>query len=217
MAWNKHVFWQALVVALLVFFMGIFWGVYFEEVRINKIENFYFDSETEIFDLNLASDIVFDENIDCDSAVDNTIFFADRIYAEAKRLEKYDDANKVTEDLILLHRRYDLLRVMLWRQTLKTKESCSGDLNSVVYIYQYQKPSINTRALQGVMSNKLLDLKKEYGDKMVLIPIAGDTGVQSLDIMREIYDVEDYPVILVNEEAQFKSVDDLTGIEEALK
>ncbi len=212
---NKHVFWQALVVALIVFCSGIVVGVYFEGLRIDKIENFYFDSETDIFDSEISSEIIFDFGLDCKLFNEQSVLFADRIFEEARMLEKYDDSNRITKELISLHRRYDLLRVMLWKQIIYSKERCGG-INTIVYIYQYIEPPVNTEAVQGAMSNHLLDLKGKYKDELILIPIAGDTAVRSLEILEDIYKIEDYPVIVVNEEHKIYNLDSMGEIEQHL-
>ena len=50
---NKHVFWQAFVVAFVIFWTGILIGVWFEDSRYNDLEKFYFNSETDLFDISL--------------------------------------------------------------------------------------------------------------------------------------------------------------------
>ena len=213
---NKHVFWQALVVALIIFWTGLLLGTYFERARIDEIQGFYFDSETEIFDLNLVSDILKGNETNCEIFASQSILFADRIYAEALQLEKYDSSNKITEEAVSLHKRYDLLRVMLWKSIVENKKTCKEKINTVVYLYDYVDTPINEKAIQGTMSNFLVDLKKNKGSKIILIPIATDTGVKSLDISREIYKLEKVPVIFVNEEFKVESLDSLDKIEEHL-
>ena len=53
---NKNTFWQALVLALVIFWTGILLGVMFEGARANKLESYYLDSETGIFDINFRRD-----------------------------------------------------------------------------------------------------------------------------------------------------------------
>ncbi len=207
---NKHAFWQALVMALIIFWTGIILGVLFENSRINKIEEFYKQSETDILDIQLASDILNAYNFDCNFALYESISFADRIYEEAKTLEKYDASNKITEDMINLHKRYDLLRTILWRNTIMLQEKCPKKVNVVVYLYEYVNPSINTQAKQIALSKVLLDLKKKHGDKIILIPIAYDTNVKSLSLFREEFSLDKFPVIFIN---QKNKVTELTTIE----
>jgi len=212
---SKHTFWQALISALVVFWAGILLGVYFENSRIGTVNEMYLDSQTDIFDFELSSEIIGDYGLNCNIINQKSVMFADKIYEEAIKLEKYDNSNKITKDMISIHRRYDLLRVMLWKDIIKNKEKC-GEVNTVVYLYEYDDVALNKRSIQGAFSNFLIDVKKEFKDDIILIPIAVDTNIDSLDILREFYELDSVPVVFVNEEHKFDSIDFLEGINEVL-
>ena len=53
---------------------------------------------------------------------------ADKIYHEARILERYDDSRKISETLKYVHQRYDLLRTLLWINTAEIKEKCKGTI-----------------------------------------------------------------------------------------
>lgn len=212
---SKHSFWQALVIALIIFWTGIMLGILFENNRTSKLENFYKSSETQIFDVQLTGNLLLNSpNQDCSIALLENIEFADKIYEEAKTLEKYDASNKITEDVVKLHSRYDLLRTMLWINAITLQEKCPNETNIVVYLYQYIEPSINTQAKQITVSKVTSDLKKKYGDKVLLIPIAYDTDVKSLSLLRSKYQLNEFPVVMIN---QKNKINDLTTVEELEK
>lgn len=214
---SKHVFWQALIIALIIFWSGILIGMLFENSRIEKLEDFYFGAKTDISDFELSSEILYEGDYGCALIQEHSVLLADKIYAEARLLEKYDDSNKITKGLIGLHRRYDLLRTILWKNIIENKERCNSDLNTVVYLYNYDNPGLNVKAIQEAMSNFLIDLKGKYGDEIILIPIAVDTNVGALDLLRGIYGLEKSPSIFVNEEFKFETLDSLENLEESLK
>jgi hypothetical protein len=214
---NKHAFWQAFIVASAIFWIGIMLGVWFESQRTAKLEDFYFNAETNIFDVQLRGDILRMFDFDCETALSENIKFADRIYQEAQELEKYDASNRITDDIVNLHARYDLLRVMLWRNTVVLQEKCSNETNVVVYLYQYKEPSVNTRARQITMSSVLLDLKEKYGDRVILIPIAYDTDVTSLDLFEEAYNLSEFPVVIINQESKFTGLFSVEDLEKELR
>ena len=81
----------------------------------------------------------------------------------------------------------------------------------MVYLYEYDDPSVATRAQQSALSRVLIDLKDKYGDEVVLVPIAHDTGVKSLDLLIENYGVREFPSVIVNGE---HVVSGLVGVEE---
>jgi len=167
-------------------------------------------------DFELSSKIIFQTNQSCDRVVEKSVFLANVVYAEALKLEKYDSSNKLTERFELLHRRYDLLRTMLWKDIIDNKKICNSKINTVVYLYEYTNPSFETKGMQGAMSNYLGDLKNEYGDKIILIPIASDTDLDSLNSLKEAYNITKIPMIFVNEKYKFDTLDSLKDIREAI-
>jgi hypothetical protein len=211
---SKHSFWQGLVVALIIFWTGIILGVYFENSRANKLENFYYNTETDIFDVLLKRDILKEGNFKCENIMKENINFADKVFLESKELEKYDAANKITNDILDLHKRYDLLRVMLWNSVLDLQEKCPGYTNLLVYIYQYDDPNVDIGAKQITFSKVLVDAKEKHGDKVLLIPIAYDTGVKSLELFIEEYELYDFPVVLVNGNETFTELFTVEDLEE---
>lgn len=212
---NKSAFWIAFIVAFFVFWFGILLGITFEKSRIDEVKNFYFESETQISDFELTSNIIKSSNMSCDMIYQQSIIFADRIFKEASKLEKYDDSNKLTSELIYLHRRYDLLRTVLWMDLIKAEEKC-GKMNVIVYLYDYIDPSLTTKATQGTMSNFLVELKKKYEDKIILIPIAADTGVDSIQILRDRYGLENTPSILFNGKIKIDDLDQIKNFDEGI-
>lgn len=213
---NKHVFWQAMVIAFVIFWSGLMLGILFEGQRVNQLEEVYFNSETDIFDIQLKNELLAKFEFDCNVALIENIAFADKIYFEAKELEKFDSANRLTEEVINVHKRYDLLRTMLWDSVIDLQESCPGVTNSVVYIYEYDRPNPAVHAKQIAMSRVLSDLKGKYGGQVILIPIAGDTGIRSLDLLMLKYEVKDLPSIVINQDHVITDLVTLEDLEEYL-
>ncbi len=212
---SRHVFWQALVIALVIFCGGILVGMFFENSRIEKLEDFYFTSKTELLDFELFSEILYEDEDNCDIIKESSVLLADKIYVEALKLEKYDNSNKITEDLITLHKRYDLLRTLLWKKIIENKKICN--LDTVVYLYKYDNPDLNTKAIQETMSNFLLDLKREKGSEIILIPIAVDTDLISLNYLIEGFNISQFPVVIINEEYIISNLDSMEDLETYLK
>ena len=211
---NKHAFWQAFVIAVIIFMAGIMLGIVFENSRTSKLEGFYRSSETEIFDVQLTGNLLANTlNFDCSTALEENIKFAERIYQEARTLEKYDESNKITEDIINIHKKYDLLRTMLWINMIEFQKKCPKETNTVVYLYQYIEPSIEIQAKQNTMSKIILELKKKYGDKVILIPIAYDTDVASLNLLKARYEIKEFPVVIINQEYKTTKLSTLEELE----
>ena len=212
---NKNSFWQALVVALIIFWSGILIGIFFEDSRVAEITAFYSDSETSISDFETASDLIFNEDMDCSRLNEEATIFANRIYEEAKKLEQYDNSNKITDRVIHLHKRYDLLRTILWKKIIENKQQCQEPINTVVYLYKYKTNNVNTISTQRTISNYLTEIKKQNPD-IILIPIAADMNILSLDILKEIHNVTQTPAIIINEQHTIYNLTNINQIQPLL-
>ncbi|MFH0711808.1 MAG: hypothetical protein V1889_01750 [archaeon] len=209
---NKHSFWQALIITLIIFWSGILIGIFFEDSRVAEITAFYSDSETSISDFETASSLIFNENIDCSRLNEEAIIFADRIYEEAKKLEQYDNSNKITDRVIHLHKRYDLLRTILWKKIIENKKQCTEPVNTIIYLYKYKAEDIGTISTQKTISNYLTEIKKQNPDA-ILIPIAADMNILSLDILKEVYNITQTPTIIINEKHIIHDLNNLDQIQ----
>ncbi len=124
--------------------------------------------------------------MDCDELDMEAMIFADKIYEEAKKLERYDNANKITDRVLHLHKRYDLLRTILWNKIIENKAQCNASANTVVYLYNYLTEDIGEISTQKTMSNYLTRLKNENAEIVVLIPIAEEHVVYDLTGLEQI-------------------------------
>ena len=213
---EKHVFWEALLIAIFIFSVGILLGVILENWRTASIEELYFQSELQLLDLRIQSEIFSFKDFDCDNAVQENINFGDKIFEEALLLQELEESQTLTETLKLQHKKYDLLRTLFWVNSIKIKERCRNPFHTVVYIYEY-RPDFDTGARQTAFSKFLSDLKNEVGHEIVLIPIAGNMDLVSTESMMREYGVRRLPVVIVDEEHKIYEIDDLSRIESLVK
>lgn len=206
----KNVFWEALLLTILVFGIGLIFGIGIEESRLNDINEKYVQSEISLMDIVAFNSMITLENSSCDFLITSNLEFADKVYEEAKLLEKYEEAGKLTNDMIIAHKRYDLLRTFLWINAIKTSKICTENFNVVVYLYEYETADLAQKATQNVWSNVLFDLKQKEGSKIILIPIAADSGLASLDSLLNKYKVNKFPVVIVND----KIITELSSVNE---
>lgn len=195
---SKHAFWEALIITVAVFALGIFIGIAYENANASKINSFYSSSEISLID-SLALNNVFQSNtVTCSAFINSSIDFADRIYQEAYTLEQYESAGKITDSLRLAHTRYDLLRTLLWADVMQIPEKCKTNLSTVVYLYQYDTPDLNQKALQSTWSQILFDLKQQQGNRIILIPIAVDSNLSSLNSLTSSFNITKYPAVIID-------------------
>jgi hypothetical protein len=195
---RRHAFWKAFLVAVLIFSLGLVLGVYLEQLRSDESNLSFYNSEVSLYDSYALSSLIDSRSISCNQLNNVIIDFADKIYYESLVLEEYDSANKITESSKIVHRKYDVLRTIYWINVMNLKKKC-GDINTVVYLYDYESEDISTVASQITWSRVLKDLKDERGNDFVLIPIAADQEILSLDVLVKDLGVESFPAIVINE------------------
>jgi len=195
---QKHVFWEALLVTILIFTIGIFLGIMLEGNRINTINEYYAQSEISLMDMLIFQDLVKSEGTSCELLIESNINFADKIYNEAILLSKYDN-EQLTKGAELAQKRYALLRTLLWMNTIKTQEKCKNNFNSAIYLYDYATDDLAKKAEQKVWEKILQDIKEELGQEIILIPIAVDQDFISLDSIIKTYQIEQLPVVILND------------------
>ena len=212
---QKNVFWQALLITILIFSIGVISGVILENWRANRINYLYSISELELLDIKLQNDIYSSYNFDCKEAIKENIKFADKIYEEAKLLGRYEKASRLTDTIIFQHKKYDLLRIMLLLNSIKIKNKCNASYYNLVYFYQFNNPSLDTEAKEDVFSNLLAEIKNKKGDKVLLIPIAADNNITSVNILMNEYNISknELPVILINEKIKLNNLVNIEDIE----
>ncbi len=215
---QKSVFWQAFISAAFVFGLGILIGYMIENYRTSKMSDIFAQSELDLLDARTQNEIYKLEQIDCNSAINENIKFADRVYEEAKLLDKYKQANKMTETIVREHKKYDMLRTLFWLNSVSIKQRCNATYHNIVYLYQFKNPRLDQKAKQSVMSNILKELKEKEGNSIMLIPIAADNNITSVDLLLSIHkiDKENLPVILIDEKIKIYDIETVEQIEQQL-
>ncbi len=213
---QKFIFLFALIATLFVFNLGIFMGYMLEASRINKIEKTYLETDMWLLDQRIQNDAEQIVGFSCDNLIEENIKFGDKIFQDALQIKKYEDANRINNDIIAEHRKYDLLRTLFWVNSIEIKQKCNSDFHIVTYIYKYNNPSIQQTSKQNFFSNLLSELKQKYGNEILLIPIAGDNNLVSLDLLMKEYDISELPTILIDEETKLIEVNNMEEIEKYL-
>jgi len=212
---NYVYFLLALLVAAFVFTFGILMGIFIENARANFAQENFAQLEVELLDARLLSDLI--TNTDCETAIQENTDFADRVFFESLILDDYQESAEISETIKIQHEKYDLLRSMIWLNSIKIKEKCGANYHNVVYIYQFDNPGINKKAEQETISNILIDLKNEKKQDILLISIAGDTNLPSIELLKKKYDITYLPTVIIDENIKIENIEDLDKIGDYVK
>ena len=212
---KKRVFLEALLLTLLVFLLGMLVGVLFEEKRVDVIKEYYIQSEVSLMDIFALNNFANLKDVDCDNLRNSNVDFADRIYEEAKLLDRYEKSGRLTDDMNLQHKKYDVMRTFLWINTMKYNELCEEKrTHTIVYLYDYSTKDLSIKATNSVWSKILEDLKEKYGHDIILIPIAIDSNLVSLNSILENFEIEKYPALIVDNKYVIEELSSVEEIEE---
>lgn len=205
---SKHAFWIALVFTLAVFIFGLVMGFFLETQRAGQVQKNLIASELNMLDEQLRNRVNERFNISCESSVSDTFNFAERIFHEAAKMETYDASSNLDDTLKLLHKRYDLLRLMLWTEAIELKQKCSKEFHIAVYIYAYGIEDISKKSMQSSMERLLIDFKNKYGDEILLIPIAGNLELGAINKVLDYYEIsaDELPVVVIDEKIVLKGL-----------
>lgn len=199
MVGTKHVFWQALIVTVAIFGIGVMIGFFVEDSRTSSLNDQLVKSEVNLIDQQLRSRLIHDFSINCDLAQKQIFLFADQVYEEASTLERYDSAQTFKDTLDSLHRRYDLLRLLMWTESVELRQRCNAPYHTLLYFYAFNTEDVEQQATQRAFSHLLLDLKDQHPNDLLLIPVAANLNVSSVDLLASQYKIDHLPAIVVDE------------------
>lgn len=207
---KKHVFWEALIITVVIFLGGLFLGMLIEAANTNEISNLYLQSEISLSDATATSRLIENKNLDCELIKESNIQVANRIYEEAKLLELYEDAGKLTDTMKLLHKKYDLLRALLWTSNQESLERCEN-YNLIVYLYEYGTEDTSKKALQNVWSKILVDIRTQSYD-VLLLPIAANQNLTSVEYTVADYNITQLPALVINNDEVLYELKDANAV-----
>jgi hypothetical protein len=218
MANSKNAFWQALVVTIFVFIAGLVLGFYIELSNVSKSDFMIRSSEVDFLDQQIkVSQLSSQLNLSCESAKKNLFNFANEIYADALEFEKEGGQSKLTEEQReVLHKRYDLLRVNLWIESLELRNRCDDNFHVVLYFFDYSTKEVEVKSEQTVLSLVLMDLKNNHPDEILLLPIAANLNLGSVNIIKENYNISSSPSVIVDESLVIDSLVTLDELEQKI-
>lgn len=192
---QKNVFWEALIISLFIFGIGLVLGILLENNRSNETLRIYLASETNLLDIQIFSDLILQENLDCELITRKNINFGNEIYSDALKFEQYEEARRISPEIREHRERFDLLRTLFWINSKKIQENCEG-FSIIVYLYQHPPKDSIEEAKQEVFSRYLANLKRDFGDSMMLIPISYNSDLVSLQTLLSEYEIEKTSILV---------------------
>ena len=212
-----RIFVESFFIALVIFLIGFSIGFYFESFRTSSIIKNYNENEIHLLDFKLQNYYyqIMGKNF-CDAAIQQNFKFADEIYNEGLKLERYEEANQLSDEILTEKKKYVLLKTELWLNTILLRKKCNRHFDTIVYFYSSDPSNTLKVAQQKMISNILKEIKHKRGNSIVLIPIAGDLNLGIIDLQMKSYNVTSLPSILINEKTVMEGFHSEKEIEKLL-
>lgn len=206
---KNNIFIKTTVITVIIFILGILVGLWLDNNRLNEIKDSITSMDIEWNDARLQN--VFYQKISnqsnsCENAINSNLEFNSRIYQEGVEIEKSEVMNKFTPEIVYEKRRYALLQLQFWSNSIILKESCNANYSSVVYFYSFFDES--KKIDQDIQSIILSNLKKECGNNFILIPLPLDLNISTIDFIKSSYKINSAPSILINEKTVLEGIQD---------
>jgi hypothetical protein len=200
---GRRTFLIAGVLTALVFFAGIAVGVWLDTSRLEDVRTVLEDINDRWNDARMQSLYyqTFEKSGNfCEAALKSNLEFNKNIYEEGLKIDRYEKVNKFTPSLVLEKRKYALLQLQFWMNSVQLRNSCDFNYTTIVYLYSTNESYGIDQKLQSAV---LLDSKEKCGDDLMLIPLPADLGdgftVQTIELLKSSHNVTTYPAILINE------------------
>lgn len=202
----RYYFLEALGITLFLFLIGFMIGFSIEQTRNNELNRYYDNTEDALGELQNQLDISNLGKYTCSELIERNFKIGDQIYTQALIFDKYEDSAIFTKtQLIIEHKKFDILRTLFWINSIKIKERCGKEaFDTLVYLYDYESDVVKDVAKQKVMAMITQKIKQTYPDKLILIPIAKNLNISELNLIIEDYEsLNEAALIVVNEEELF--------------
>ena len=185
---------RSLILTLVVFSAGVFLGIWLEDMRINHIKNRLLEVEVNWNDVRMQSSLM---EMSCPIALDVNKEFGEKLLKEGEEIERYEKANVMSQEIITQKKKYALLQIQYWLNTIKLRERCNASINTVLYFYSQFDP--NVRLQQNIQSRVLVDLIHDCKGKLLTFPLPIDLDIASVEILKRRFNVTKAPSLVINE------------------
>jgi hypothetical protein len=203
---TQNTFFKAALLTTVVFLIGIFVGVWLDTLRLEDVQTALEEINDRWYDARMQS--LYFQTFEktpgfCNAAIDANLEFNEKIYEEGLKIERYEEVNKFTPSLLNEKKRYALLQLQFWMNSIQLRDSCNTNYTTLVYFYSNdEKLTID----QNLQSAVLMDIKSKCGTQLMLIPLPADLDIETIGMITSHFGVDKFPAVLINETITLKGL-----------
>jgi hypothetical protein len=213
----KRVFLKTTLITVTIFIIGFYGGILFDNLRIEEVRARLTEIDNLWNDARLLQSYMkrFSNNITpyCGFLLDENLRIGDRIYAEGLKVEEYEAANRFAPFFLTEKKRYALLDLQFWINSIDLKRLCDANYSTVIYFYSQFNKTIEQRFQDRV----LWDLKQKCGPKIIYITFPVDLNISTIEMIKDIYNIRKTPSILIDESLLLEGPISLRELEKYVK
>jgi len=213
----RKVFLKTFALTVLVFIIGFYAGILFDNLRLEEIKSRLTEIDNLWNDVRLLQSftqrMIDNKSLDCSILLRENLIAGDKIYQEGQKVEEYEKANRFTPTIFVEKERYALLDLQFWLNSIDMKRICNASYSTVIYFYSQYNKTVE----QGFQDKVLLDLKEKCGPQIIYITFPSDMGITTLNVIRDIYNIEKLPAIMINESIVLYSPKSMRELEKYVK
>jgi hypothetical protein len=196
----KKVFLKTLALTLVVFIIGLYAGILFDNLRLEEVKSRLTEIDNLWNDARLLQSYIqrfSNDNVSsyCDFLIEENLKSGDRIYEEGSKVEEYEKTNRFTPALVQEKERYALLDLQFWLNSIDLKKICNANYSTVIYFYSQYNKTVE----QGFQDRVLLELKQKCGPQIIYITFPADMDIATIEVIKNIYKIEEIPAVMINE------------------
>ncbi len=212
----KNIFTITAVITIIVFLVGVYVGFVLDSMRVEEVKSRITEIDNLWNDVRLMQSYIeeFSNKTEyCDFLLDENLKIGDKIYEEGLKVEEYEMTNRFAPFFVLEKKRYALLDLQFWLNSIELKKSCNGNYSTVIYFYSQYNKTIE----QGFQDRVLWDLKQKCGPQIIYITFPVDMDISTIGMVKRIYNIEKTPSILINETLLLESPITMRELEKHVK
>lgn len=195
-----NIYVKALIPTLLVFLIGVMVGIWIDNFRVTEVRKSISESEINWNDAQLFNSYFKGIGLEsCDVALEQNLAYNEKIYQRGLEVEKVIKNNVFTPEALQEWKRYNLLQIQFWLNSIELKEKCGFNYHNVVHLFRLNENSRVEEVDNKVQSSVLLDVKERCGNKIMLIPVTTDLDLIVVNSIIRQYNITTYPSIVIDE------------------
>ncbi len=193
----------AFLITVLVFILIIGVSLIFENIRTEEIRKSFAETDVLWNDARFFNEYITNASeSECEYLIEENRNLGDRIYGEGLKIETYENANKLTDAILTEKKRYALLDLQFWKNSIEIRKRCGSEFATVIYFYS----QFNSTADQKLMDRILFDFKQRCGAATVYITMPSDMDLSSVNLIKTYYNITKIPSVLINEKTPLTGV-----------